>query len=864
MSGSARIVVNGTEHELALEPDRSLLGALREELGLTGAKYGCGEGECGACTVLVDGEPQRACRVPIADADGRSVTTVEALAIEGRLHPAQLAFAEVGAMQCGYCTAGMVVAAAALLATDPDPEEERIREALERNICRCGTYPRIVRAVRRAAGLGREGGSPAEPPEVGPTAFEPRVRPRAPWDLTLHEDRDFFEVLSEGLVVVLPEEPARSDRWSTSAGAWIHVGADGVVTGFTGKVDVGQDNRSALSQLVAEELGAPIGSVRLVMGDTDLCPYDEGTFGSRSTPDAGENLRATAAAARALLLETAAGRWEVDPAALVATDGRVREIDGDRAVSFGELVRGGRRVETAAVEVRLPPRPSERASRPPITRTALETVTGARRFPADIVRPGTLHGMVLRPPTFGSSLRSVALEEARAVPGVIVVHEGSFVGVAAPDLPTARRAIRAIRSEWEITPQPSERDLVEHLRSHPVEEHGWGGAFRHASGDVEAGLAAASVRLEGTYTTAYIAHVPLETRVALAEWEGEHLTVWTGTQRPFGVRAELAEELEIAEEQVRVIVPDPGGGYGGKHSGDVAIEAARLARASGRPVRVRWNREEEFTWAYFRPAAVIDVRSGASAEGALTAWEFLNVNAGSAAIGCPYDIPNQRIEYQPAASPLPQGSYRALAATANHFARESHLDELAHLLEIDPLELRLRHLSDDRLAEVFRAVADRAGWAGRSREPGYGMGIAGGVEKDARVATCVEVRVDRDGRLDVLRVVTAFECGAIVDADNLVNQIEGATVMGLGGALFEAIRFEEGRILNPRLSEYRVPRFGDVPQIDISLLDRPDVPSAGAGETPIVAVAPALANAVFAATGRRIRSLPIAPGGMVG
>jgi isoquinoline 1-oxidoreductase len=351
--------------------------------------------------------------------------------------------------------------------------------------------------------------------------------------------------------------------------------------------------------------------------------------------------------------------------------------------------------------------------------------------------------------------------------------------------------------------------------------------------------------------------------VALAAWDGVLLTVWTGTQQPFGVRRELAEALGVPEVHVRVIVPDTGGGFGGKHAGSVAAEAARLARATGRPVKVHWSREEEFTHGYLRPAAVIDVRSGADQNGAISAWELRNTNAGAFGVVGPYEVANQRLDYQPADSPLPQGSYRALAATANHFARESHMDELAHALGVDPLALRLTHLRDQRLTEVFRATAERMDWDGRRHEPGFGMGIAGGLEKGARVATCVAVRVGDDRRLEILRIVTAFECGAIVNPDGLTNQVEGATIMGLGAALFEAIHFEAGRIVNASLTDYRVPRLADVPPIEVMLLDRRDLPSAGAGETPIIAIAPALANAIFAATGVRLRALPLVPDGVI-
>jgi isoquinoline 1-oxidoreductase len=856
-----RLLVDGAEREVPADPERSLLSVLREELGITGPKYGCGEGVCGACSVLVDGELVRACTSPVADAAGRSVTTAEGLAWGGTLHPAQRAFAEVGAMQCGYCTPGMVVAAAALLASSPEPSGEDIREGLRGNVCRCCTYPRIERAVRRSAELLQV---PEDVPIVNPLP-EPRAdetwpRPRRPWDLAAPEDRDWFDVLPPGTLVLLA--PDEGGGWLPEGGAWLHLDAEGGVSAFTGKVDVGQDNRTALALRVARELRVPFERVRVVMGDTDLCPFDPGTFGSRSMPDAGETLARVASGAREALLEAAATRWGLEPSLVEAADGGVRRIDTGDVSAYAELAGGGARVVVLGSDVFATVRAGDPSVRRPVpTRAALEAVVGIRRYPSDVVRPGMLHGAVLRAPAFGATLRSMDPEAASAIPRATVVRDGSFVGAAAPDPSTAARAVAALRAEWELTPQPSEAVLEEHLRSHPVQAEGWGGAFDHEVGDIDAAFAAADVRLAATYTTAYIAHVPLETRVAVAEWDGDRLTVWTGTQRPFAVREELAGALDVPEEDVRVIVPPTGAGYGGKHTGEVAVEAARLARASGRPVKVRWSREEEFTWGYVRPAAVIDVRSGATRDGALTAWRFTNLNSGPAAIGCPYDIPNQRIRFQPAASPLRQGSYRALAATANHFARESHVDELAHELGVDPLELRLRHLSDERLATVFRIAAEGAGWPPRGLPPGWGLGIAGGTEKDSRVATVADVRVEPGGAVHVQRIVTAFECGAIVDPDNLVNQIEGATVMGLGGALFERVRFGNGVIGNACLSEYRVPRLPDVPPIDVLLVDRPDEPPAGAGETPIVAIAPAIANAIFAASGRRLRSLPLIPDG---
>jgi isoquinoline 1-oxidoreductase len=336
--------------------------------------------------------------------------------------------------------------------------------------------------------------------------------------------------------------------------------------------------------------------------------------------------------------------------------------------------------------------------------------------------------------------------------------------------------------------------------------------------------------------------------------------VWTGTQRPFGVREELAHAFSIPESQVRVIHPDMGSGYGGKHTGEAAIEAARLSKAAGKPVKVVWTRQEEFTWAYFRPAGVIEIRAGAAKDGRLSAWEHHNYNSGPAAIGTPYDVPNQLIQYHPGRSPLRQGSYRSLAATANNFARESHMDSVAHAAGVEPLEFRMKNLSDDRLKAVMHAAADKFGWGREQSTEGRGFGIACGTDKGGCVAACAEVEIEPlHKRIRVRRVVQAWESGAIVNPDGLRNQNMGAIVQGMGGALFERILFANGKIENPHFAQYRVPRFMDTPEVEIVLVDRKDLPSAGAGESGLICIAPAIANALFAATGQRVRNMPMAP-----
>ena len=683
--------------------------------------------------------------------------------------------------------------------------------------------------------------------------------------------RRFLGILGGGvLVCAAMPAPAAAQESGRARGshdlpsdlsAWIHVGAGGRVTVFTGKVEMGQNIRTSLSQQVAEELRVPVESIDMLMGDTDRTPYDMGTFGSRSTPTMGPQLRKAAAAARELFLDMAAEAWKADRSALAAEGGKVVDRAAGRAISFGELARGKELVRAIDASPALVPAAGWKVAGTSVSKVdGRAFVTGVHRYTSDLSRPGMLHGKVLRPAGFRGRLASLDASAAEGMPGVRVVRDGDFVGVTAPSAWDAERALGAIRAQWTVPEQPSEGELWEVLKK---KTEGADRSQPESVGSVEEARAAADVKLSATYRVAYIAHAPLEPRAAVAEWNGDKLTVWTGTQRPFAVKDELAEVLRIPAERVRVLVPDTGSAYGGKHTGDAAVEAARLSRAAGKPVKVVWTREEEFTWAYFRPAGVIEVASGARKDGTVTSWEFHNYNSGPAAIGTPYAVANRKIQYHPADAPLRQGSYRGLAATANHFARESHMDELAQALSMDSLQFRLKNLQDERLKAVLQAAADKFGWGAAQPAAGNGFGIACGVEKGGYIATCAAVEIERSTRRVILRrVVQAFECGAVVNPGGLRNQIEGAVVQAIGGALFEAVRFSGGKISNPHFSQYRVPRFSDLPRIDVVILDRKDLPSAGAGETPLVGLAPAIGNAISAATGIRLRSLPLAPQGV--
>lgn len=642
--------------------------------------------------------------------------------------------------------------------------------------------------------------------------------------------------------------------------AWLHIAADGTITLFSGKTEVGQNVRTSLTAALAEELPAPLTQIKAVLADTSLVPWDAGTFGSRSTPDMVPQIRRAAATAREALIDRAAKAWNVDRSTLVASDGRIRHAGSGRAIGYGELTKGEKLVLNVSDSIPLKPTAEWKILGTSVPKVgARDFVTGRHAYTVDLVRPGMLHGRVLRGPAVGATLTGLDASEAEAMPGVKVVRDGAFAGVVAPTEQLAAQAVAALRGDWKTSPMASERELFRHLRA----------TGRNAPPPIEVAAGGDARNWGQTYTVAYIAHAPLEPRAAVAEWEGDRLTVWTGSQRPFGVRSELAQALRVPEDRIRVIIPDTGSGYGGKHTGEAAVEAARLARGAGRPVKLVWTREEEFAWAYFRPAGVIEIASEVDGSGRLVRWEHHNFNSGASGLRALYDIPadGRKEQYHASDSPLRQGSYRALAATANHFARETHIDEIARRLGADPLEFRLQNLRDPRARAVLEAAARKFGWEKITRrEPrsdGRGVGLAVGFEKGGYVATCAEIEHQRArGTVRVTRVVEAFECGAVLNPDHIRNQIEGCIVQGLGGAMFEVIRFDQGRILNPRFSQYRVPRFSDYPAIEIVLVDRKDLPPAGAGETPIVGIAPAAGNAIFDATGVRLRGLPLVPNGL--
>lgn len=699
---------------------------------------------------------------------------------------------------------------------------------------------------------GPRAGIDADIPALEPERYEAFEAGRYRFDFDRRDFLRVFAVMGGGLLVVAAV-PAGAQMAARAAprplpadvASWLHIDEQGHVTAYTGKVELGQNIRTSLAQAIGDELRVPLSAVTLVMADTDLVPFDAGTFGSLTTPQMAPQLSKAAATAREMLIDQAAARWQVGRAVLKVEDGRVVSSDG-RTATYGELTRGQKLTGTIPAD--------RQAAKPDAWKlrgqgikkvSGRDFVTGRHQHIPDLVLPGILYGRVVRPDRLGATLKSVDAAQARTMPGVTVVHDGDFVGVVAPTERAARRAAAAVRAEWQAANgQQSSATVFEHLRKTGRRPEEGRTPAAHSAGDTAAGRAQSVRIFEASYRIPYIAHVPLEPHAAVAEWKDGKVTVWAGTQRPFDVRAEVAEAFRIPEERVRVIVPDMGSAYGGKHRGEHAIEAARLAKGAGRPVKLVWTRDEEFTWGYFRPAGVIDVVAGIDARGGLVLWEFDNYNSGAAGIRTPYVVPHQRIEYRAADSPLRQGSYRALAATANHYAREMHMDQIARELGVDAVEFRLKHLEEPRLRNVLTAAAEKAGWP-RPSQAGRAVGIACGTEKGSVVATAAELSRTADG-FRVERLVVAFECGAIVNPDGLRNQAEGCVVQALGGALFEQIDFAGGQILNGSMAQYRVPRFKDLVPMEFVFLNRRDLPSVGAGETPMVCVAPAIGSAARA------------------
>jgi CO/xanthine dehydrogenase Mo-binding subunit len=681
-----------------------------------------------------------------------------------------------------------------------------------------------------------------------------------------------FLTLGSGLFLFFALEPlsalqegARSPWPSYPAdfNSYLHINPDGRVTCSVGKIEMGQGNMTSLAQLLAEELDVALDSVDMVMGDTELCPWDMGTFGSLSIRYFGPVLRGAGAEARAVLLQMASERLRAPVERLQVKAGVVTDPAQKQRVSYAELVQG-KRIERHLEKV--PVKPVSAFSvvgQSPQRKDALEKVTGQAKYAGDITVPGMLHARILRPPAHGATLKSADTAAAAKVTGIRVVKEGELVAVLHERPDIADKALALIKAEYEpSSARLDNQNIFDHLvKAAPAP------TVVGETGSLAQGEKLATTILEQTYLDNYIAHAPIETHSALAMMRDGKMTIWASTQTPFPMRQEVARTLGLPPEKVHVITPYVGGGFGGKGSGRQAVEAARLAKLTGQPVQLVWSREEEFFYDTFRPAGVVKVRAGTNAAGKLVLWDYTVYGAGSGEARQFYAIPHERTQFaggwqggDHGLHAFAVGPWRAPAANTNSFARESHIDTLASKLGIDPLEFRLNNLSHPRLRRVLEAAAKQFGWKPGKAPSGRGFGIAVGVDVNSFVATMAHVEVDKaTGRVQVKRVVCVQDQGVTISPDGSRQQIEGGITMGLGYALREQIRFQAGQILDRNFDSYELPRFSWVPTIETVLIDNPHDPASGCGEPAIITVGAVIANAIFDAVGARVLQMPMTP-----
>ena len=693
-------------------------------------------------------------------------------------------------------------------------------------------------------------------------------------DITPHfppmNRRDFLKFTGGGIVVffTLGVPSAESQRrfgrsLPDDVNAFLRIGEDGRVTCFTGKIEMGQGIVTSLAQMLADELDVALESVDMVMGDTDLCPWDMGTFGSMSTRFFGPALRAAGAEARRILLELASEHLKTPIGQLTVENGVVVDKrNTNNQVSYGQLAKG-KMIERHLTENVAVKNPSEFTimGKPVTRRDALEKVTGKAQYAGDIQLPEMLYAKILRPPAHGARLVNVDSSAAKKVEGVHIVEDGDFVAVLHEYPDVAEKALSHIKATFD-SPKADvdDKTIFEHLlkvapAANVVEQEG----------NLQTGEERATTTFEERYFDGYVAHAPIETHTAVVQIEGKNATVWASTQTPFRAKDTVANVLGFPSDNVRIITPFVGGGFGGKTNTQQIVEAARLAKLTGKPVQVAWSREEEFFYDTFRPAAVVTIRSGITDMGQTIFWDYHVYFAGQRGSEHFYDIPHHSTAVHGSgwwgssgSHPFATGAWRAPAANTNAFARESQIDIMAAKADMDPLEFRLKNLTDQRMIRALKTAAEKFGWPGTKSADGRGYGIGCGIDAGTYVATIAEVEVEKQsGKVQVTRVVCAQDMGLVINPEGAKIQMEGCITMGLGYALTEDIHFKGGEIFERNFDTYEIPRFSWLPKIETILIDNKNSPPQGGGEPAIITMGAVIANAIYDALGVRLFQLPM-------
>ena len=683
--------------------------------------------------------------------------------------------------------------------------------------------------------------------------------------------RSFVKLVGGGVVVFVclgPSELFGQDRrrsYPTDINAYLRIGENGRVTVFSGKIEMGQGVLTSQAQMAADELGVSLDKIDMILGDTDQCPWDMGTFGSLTTRMFGPALRAACAEARSVMIQLASEHLHVSKENL-AVDNGVVSVKGDpkRKVSYGELA-SGKTISRTLDEKAILRSISEfrEMGKSPGRLDAREKVTGGAKFAGDIRLPGMLYARVLRPPVHGATLAKVDTSTAEKMSGVTVVNRDGLVAVLHADPEIAGKALGAVKASWSQAEPGADQDgIFDELLKRAGEPE-----VKETKGDIQAARGGGGTHFNQTYRKGYVAHAPMEPHAALAEMKGGKLTIWASTQTPFPTRDRIARMLDLDAKKVRVITPYVGGGFGGKSAGLQTDEAAKLAVVTGKPVMVAWTRAEEFFNDTFDPASVVKIEAAVDSNGKVSMWDYSVWYAGDRSTEFFYDVPNVQVRVSGGwmgrgadTHRFGVGPWRAPGANMNVWARESQFDIMAAATGVDPLEFRFRNLKDDRMIGVLKAVAQKFGWKPGPAPSGRGVAVACGIDAGTYAALMAEVKVDREkGTVKVERVVCAQDMGVVVNPDGATMQVEGSITQGLGYVLTEELRFRGGEILDRNFDTYELPRFSWVPKIETVLVKNDNLAPQGGGEPAIVAMGAVIANAVFDACGARLLRLPITP-----
>lgn len=680
--------------------------------------------------------------------------------------------------------------------------------------------------------------------------------------------RDFMKLLGGGLFIYfqmgsfltgVAAEAEQRRSLPKDYNAFLHIAEDGTVTAMIGKIEMGQGIITSFPQMIADELDTPIESIKMVMGDTELCPYDAGTWGSLSTRQLGPAMMAVVAEARTVLLSMGAEYLGVSPEELGVENGIIfSKNNKEKKVGYGQLSKGQKIEKFLDVkpkakdfgEYKIRGKSFKHAD-------AVAKVTGQAMYSGDFRMPGMLYAKILRPPSHGATLVSADTSVAEKMEGVQVARDKELVAILHKDPEKAEAALAKVKVEYKFDEMKVDDKTV---FKHMLEIHSEARVVKSV-GDLETGKKNSGQVVESEFYNSYVAHSPMEPHTALAYPEGDKIVIRASTQTPFGTQDGVARELGLALGKVRVIPPFLGGGFGGKGAFSQAVEAARLAKLTGKPIMLQYTRKEEFFYDNFRPAAVVKITSGTGNDGKISLWDYHEYFAGSRGSDTVYDVPDAKTtSYSaPDVHPFATGAWRAPGNNTNTFARESQIDMMAAKIGADPMDFRLKNLKDERMIGVLKAVAEMWQWKPIKGPSGRGLGVACGFDAGGYVAHIAEVKVDKKtGKVQVIRVACAQEIGYCVNPEGATIQMEGCITMGMGYALTEEVKFAGGDIHTLNYGNYQIPQFSWLPKIETKILNKNEPPQGG-GEPAIICMGAVLANAIFDATGARLYQLPMTP-----